>query len=151
MFSFYSLPSSVLDSDKFSTLEAGYLFYYATDAAFDDASSTSSAATAAAGSSTTMKTQHTSLSPAEQQDEQGVTNWAEETPDTKSKLKTRLNHLMQDMLILAKRQNFDVLNCLTVMDNPLFLNEQKFGVGDGMLRFYLFVRNGWAKYPINEA
>jgi glycylpeptide N-tetradecanoyltransferase len=26
------------------------------------------------------------------------------------------------------------------MDNQLFLSEQKFGPGDGFLRFYLFVR-----------
>lgn len=128
MFSFYSLPSSVLDSDKHKILEAGYLFYYATDVIFSHSHE----------GSTRLKT-HTVLTEGEQEDEVGVTNWADESPETKAKLKARLNELMHDMLILAKRQNFDVLNCLTVMDNPLFLNEQRFGVGDGMLRFYLFV------------
>ena len=37
------------------------------------------------------------------------------------------------------------MNCVTVMDNPLFLQEQKFGPGDGFLRFYLF---NWRTKPI---
>lgn len=32
------------------------------------------------------------------------------------------------------------------MDNPLFLQEQKFGPGDGFLRFYLF---NWRVKPIH--
>ena len=30
------------------------------------------------------------------------------------------------------------MNALTMMDNPLFLQEQKFGPGDGQLHYYLF-------------
>ncbi len=30
------------------------------------------------------------------------------------------------------------MNALTLMDNPLFLEEQKFGPGDGQLHYYLF-------------
>ncbi|KAL9124296.1 MAG: hypothetical protein Q9217_006364 [Psora testacea] len=53
-------------------------------------------------------------------------------------LRERLNELMNDALILAKRLNFDVFNALTLLDNPLFLEQQKFGAGDGQLHFYLY-------------
>ncbi|KAL2163341.1 hypothetical protein VTH06DRAFT_5398 [Thermothelomyces fergusii] len=59
-------------------------------------------------------------------------------PDDRSALKARLNALMADALILAKRHNFDVFNALTLMDNSLFLEQQKFGPGDGQLHYYLF-------------
>jgi len=49
-----------------------------------------------------------------------------------------LNALMGDALILANRFNFDVFNALSLMDNSLFLEQQKFGPGDGQLHFYLF-------------
>jgi glycylpeptide N-tetradecanoyltransferase len=35
-FSFYSLPSTVINHPKHNLLEAAYLFYYATDVAFQD-------------------------------------------------------------------------------------------------------------------
>lgn len=35
-FSFYSLPSTIIGSTKYPTLEAAYLYYYAADAAFDE-------------------------------------------------------------------------------------------------------------------
>ncbi|PHH82621.1 hypothetical protein CDD82_5347 [Ophiocordyceps australis] len=59
-------------------------------------------------------------------------------PVDKPALKTRLNALVNDALILAKRHRFDVVNALTLMDNALFLNQQKFGGGDGQLHYYLF-------------
>ncbi|KAH6672284.1 acyl-CoA N-acyltransferase [Halenospora varia] len=63
-------------------------------------------------------------------------------PDfTKADLKLRLNALINDALILAKRFKFDVFNALTLMDNPLFLEQQKFGGGDGQLHYYLFNYN----------
>jgi glycylpeptide N-tetradecanoyltransferase len=31
-----------------------------------------------------------------------------------------------------------VVNALTLLDNPLFLEDQKFGAGDGLLHYYLF-------------
>jgi len=55
-----------------------------------------------------------------------------------AKLKQRLNSLMKDALILAKKAEFDVFNALTLLDNPLFLEEQKFGAGDGSLHYYLY-------------
>ena len=45
---------------------------------------------------------------------------------------------MHDILILAKKDNFHVFNALTLMDNPLFLKEEKFEPGDGKLNYYLF-------------
>ncbi|KAL8393194.1 hypothetical protein RB595_003118 [Gaeumannomyces hyphopodioides] len=60
------------------------------------------------------------------------------TPLDKSALKTRLNALIGDALILAKKHKFDVFNALSLMDNALFLEQQKFGPGDGQLHYYLF-------------
>ena len=34
--------------------------------------------------------------------------------------------------------NFDVFNALTLLDNTLFLVDQKFGAGDGQLHFYIY-------------
>ncbi|OAT06120.1 glycylpeptide N-tetradecanoyltransferase [Blastomyces gilchristii SLH14081] len=53
-------------------------------------------------------------------------------------LKERLLMLMNDVLILAKKERFDVMNALTLHDNPLFLEQLKFGAGDGQLHYYLF-------------
>ncbi|KAK2182853.1 hypothetical protein NP493_333g02028 [Ridgeia piscesae] len=46
--------------------------------------------------------------------------------------------LMQDALIVAKNMGFDVFNALDLMDNKKFLEELKFGVGDGNLQYYLY-------------
>ncbi|KAK7732469.1 glycylpeptide N-tetradecanoyltransferase [Cytospora paraplurivora] len=61
-----------------------------------------------------------------------------QSPFNKPALKTRLNELVHDALILAKRAKFDVFNALSLMDNTLFLEQQKFGPGDGQLHYYLF-------------
>ncbi|OLL24559.1 ABC transporter G family member [Neolecta irregularis DAH-3] len=58
--------------------------------------------------------------------------------DQNKTLQARLQHLMTDTLILAKELGFDVFNALTLLDNPLFLEELKFGMGDGLLNYYLF-------------
>jgi glycylpeptide N-tetradecanoyltransferase len=60
---------------------------------------------------------------------------------SREELGARLNALMNDALILAKRFNFDVFNALTLLDNNLFLEQQKFGAGDGQLHFYLYNYN----------
>ncbi|KAF1934259.1 N-myristoyl transferase [Didymella exigua CBS 183.55] len=92
-FSFYNLESTIIGNKKHDTIKAAYLFYYATEVAFE-------------------------------KDE--------------GKLKTRLNSLMKDALILAKKADFDVFNALTLLDNPLFLEEQRFGAGDGSLHYYMY-------------
>lgn len=60
------------------------------------------------------------------------------TPLDRSAFKARLNQLVGDALIVAKRAKFDVFNALSLMDNALFLEQQKFGPGDGMSHYYLF-------------
>ena len=52
-----------------------------------------------------------------------------------------LKVLMKDALILAKRENQDVFNALNLMQNDSFLEELKFGIGDGNLQYYLY---NWA-------
>ncbi|GAO13675.1 hypothetical protein UVI_02017780 [Ustilaginoidea virens] len=59
-------------------------------------------------------------------------------PPDRPALKARLNGLVNDALILAKRAKLDVFNALSLMDNALFLEQQKFGGGDGQLHYYLF-------------
>lgn len=51
---------------------------------------------------------------------------------------TSLVNLMKDALILAQRENFDVFNALYLMENQSFLDELKFGFGDGELHYYLY-------------
>ena len=53
-------------------------------------------------------------------------------------VKTPLQQLMNDALIVAKQKNFDVFNALDVMENEGFLKELKFGPGDGQLHYYLY-------------
>ena len=59
-------------------------------------------------------------------------------PKATKALKTRLCELIYDACILAKNANMDVFNALTSQDNTLFLDDLKFGPGDGFLNFYLF-------------
>jgi len=49
-----------------------------------------------------------------------------------------LTTLLKDALIFARKNNFDVYNCLDIMDNETFLDELKFGRGDGNLQYYLY-------------
>ncbi|XP_065896529.1 glycylpeptide N-tetradecanoyltransferase 2-like [Dysidea avara] len=52
--------------------------------------------------------------------------------------KHSLLDLMSDALVLAKEENFDVFNALDLMENKSFLEELKFGMGDGHLHYYLY-------------
>ncbi|KIJ41286.1 hypothetical protein M422DRAFT_255796 [Sphaerobolus stellatus SS14] len=61
------------------------------------------------------------------------------------RLKTRLQELISDALIIADQAGFDVFNCLTLMDNNQFLEEFKFGRGDGLLHYYLY---NWRTAPL---
>ena len=49
-----------------------------------------------------------------------------------------LTELMRDCLILAKNEGLDVFNALNLMDNKKFLEELKFGMGDGNLQYYIY-------------
>lgn len=102
-FSFYSLPSTIINHPRHNLLEAAYLFYYASNVAF----------------------------------EPGV--------DESNKLKTRLVDLIGDALIIANQANFDVFNAVTLMDNVSFMDDLKFGAGDGLLNFYLY---NWRTAPL---
>ncbi|KAK9466038.1 acyl-CoA N-acyltransferase [Lipomyces arxii] len=61
-------------------------------------------------------------------------------------LKARLVALFDDALILCKKLGFDVFNALTLLDNSLFLDDLKFGAGDGYLNYYLF---NYKAFPID--
>lgn len=61
------------------------------------------------------------------------------------KYRTRLQALVNDALIVARDVKFDVFNALTLLDNPAFLDDLKFGPGDGFLNFYLY---NWVTGPI---
>ena len=52
--------------------------------------------------------------------------------------KHKIVDLMKDALVLAKQKGFDVFNALDIMDNSEFLQELKFGVGDGHLHYYFY-------------
>ncbi|CAG8550256.1 8886_t:CDS:2 [Funneliformis mosseae] len=52
--------------------------------------------------------------------------------------KGRLQSLMKDALILAKLKSVDVFNCLDLLENQLFIEELKFGPGDGYLNYYMY-------------
>jgi len=50
----------------------------------------------------------------------------------------KLESLVNDALVLAKNEGFDVFNCLAIQDNETFLKNLKFGPGDGKLQYYLY-------------
>ncbi|ORX62820.1 N-myristoyl transferase [Hesseltinella vesiculosa] len=102
MVSFYSLPSTVIGNPKHSTLNAAYLFYYATDKGLPEQKGG-------------------------ELDEQAQATFG-----------NRLNEVMADALVMARKQDFDVFNALHLMDNHTFLSTQKFGSGDGFLNFYVY-------------
>eukprot|EP01089_Gocevia_fonbrunei_P002024 TRINITY_DN1199_c0_g1_i1.p1 TRINITY_DN1199_c0_g1~~TRINITY_DN1199_c0_g1_i1.p1 ORF type:complete len:460 (-),score=101.57 TRINITY_DN1199_c0_g1_i1:29-1408(-) len=52
--------------------------------------------------------------------------------------KTPLNQLTKDALVKATELKYDVYNCLDACDNKSFIDELKFGPGDGSLQYYLF-------------
>lgn len=49
-----------------------------------------------------------------------------------------LVELIGDALIVAKQLDYDVFNALDLMENKNFLEELKFGIGDGDLQYYLY-------------
>lgn len=53
-------------------------------------------------------------------------------------LKDRLLALFKVFLVKVKNAGYDVMNALTVMDNPLFIDALLFKAGDGLLNYNLF-------------
>ncbi|GAA5911604.1 glycylpeptide N-tetradecanoyltransferase NMT1 [Sporobolomyces salmoneus] len=113
-FSLYSLPSTAVKSSPLQSINAAYLFYYAS-------SRTPSTRELGDGSTATK-----------------VVNWKDESEEERMELKERLKGVMGDALVVAQKNGFDVLNALTLQDNSLFLEDLKFGRGDGFLNFYLY-------------
>ncbi|ORZ20164.1 glycylpeptide N-tetradecanoyltransferase 2 [Lobosporangium transversale] len=105
-FSFYSLPSTVINHTTHSTLNAAYCFYYAVQIPDEELSK--------------------------------IADVSEREAARDKAIKDRLTGLMQDALILARQNDFDVFNALNLMDNSLFIDDLKFGPGDGYLHFYLY-------------
>ncbi|KAJ5617998.1 hypothetical protein N7537_003112 [Penicillium hordei] len=58
--------------------------------------------------------------------------------DSTPNLQQRVQGLINDALILAKKARFDVFNALQLQDNDLFLEKLRFSPGDGRLHYYLF-------------
>lgn len=52
--------------------------------------------------------------------------------------RTNINELIHDALVSARNLNFDVFNALDLMENKKFLQDLKFGIGDGNLQYYLY-------------
>ena len=96
--------SSILKANnENSSIRAAYLYYYASESAFQVTS----------GNKKSVK-------------------------QIQETLAARLQALSHDLLVLASKENFHVVNALSLHDNPLFLKEQKFEPGDGRLHYYLF-------------
>ena len=51
---------------------------------------------------------------------------------------TPWTQLMNDALVTAKKAGFDVFNALDLMENKTFLENLKFGIGDGNLHYYIY-------------
>ena len=50
----------------------------------------------------------------------------------------RVKHLFKDMLILAKKEGFDVFNLTEVMQHKHVVDDLLFKVGDGHLKHYFY-------------
>lgn len=61
-------------------------------------------------------------------------------------LKKRLTKTMNDACILAHDAGLDVFNAMSSQENNLFVDELKFGLGDGLLNFYLF---NYKAFPVS--
>lgn len=61
-----------------------------------------------------------------------------------------IQDLMRYALVKARERGFDVFNALDIMDNTQFLQELKFGVGDGYLHYYLYNWNLTSRVPPSE-
>ncbi|KAH3686688.1 hypothetical protein WICPIJ_002332 [Wickerhamomyces pijperi] len=64
--------------------------------------------------------------------------YATDCDENQAALKRRLTDLIGEALIIAKSLGVDVFNCVSCQDNNLFLQDLKFGQGDGILNYYLF-------------
>lgn len=49
-----------------------------------------------------------------------------------------LTELTNDVFVMAKQEGFDVFNALDLMENQAIFEPLKFGIGDGLLHYYLY-------------
>ncbi|KAH7820613.1 putative Protein NMT-1 [Monocercomonoides exilis] len=49
-----------------------------------------------------------------------------------------LTEMVENVLVEGKKIGIDVMNCLDIMMNPMFLKDLKFGPGDGRLNYYVY-------------
>ncbi|PIA16226.1 N-myristoyl transferase [Coemansia reversa NRRL 1564] len=133
-FSFYSLASTALKSEtrlkgvknpppitgrgvsKHKSIDAAYLFYYGTRTDYN-----------------VVLTDEEKKACDSVKKEKALLK-----KKTDELIKQRLVEIIGDALVLAKEADFDVVNCVDMMDNSLFTQDLKFGPGDGYLRYYLF-------------
>jgi glycylpeptide N-tetradecanoyltransferase len=48
------------------------------------------------------------------------------------------DQLIKNALILAKKEGFDVYNCLNLMENATVFEDLHFQIGDGNLNYYMY-------------
>jgi glycylpeptide N-tetradecanoyltransferase len=56
-----------------------------------------------------------------------------------------LQDLTNDVFVMAKQEGFDVFNALDLMENKPIFEPLKFGIGDGLLHYYLY---NWSCAPM---
>lgn len=108
--SFYSLPSSIMKSPKHDTLNAAYLFYYASDAIFSPGGSSDDAARHEAKAKSKLGERLNALSNDMLVVAQNV---------------AMVSASRKEGSKLIQQAGFDVVNALTCLDNNMFLTEQK--------------------------
>lgn len=62
--------------------------------------------------------------------------------------KTPLSQLINDIMVIAYKNNMDVFNCLDIHDNVKFIDILKFSKGSGTLNYYLY---NWITQPIHPS
>lgn len=70
-------------------------------------------------------------------------NWYCTHTHTLSNINTKVQHNydhvhLNGVCLCVPQKGFDVFNALDLMENKVFLEKLKFGIGDGNLQYYLF-------------
>ncbi|OMH79733.1 Glycylpeptide N-tetradecanoyltransferase [Zancudomyces culisetae] len=120
MISFYMLPSTVLSDSKHSHVNCAYLFYYCVNPEPVTVESCQSHGIDPTGLSKTALRSRIKASNSEL-------------------VADRVRTLMTYALGLAKRDaHADVFNCVDMLDNNSFVDQLRFGRGDGFLHYYFY-------------
>lgn len=133
--SFYCLESSVIrnegKTDGSEKVKAAYLFYYASETAFAEKET---------GYKERLKDL---IRDALVEAKKVYENFSLSSSSPRLPALPQISHLLpkqKDLtpVFFSFQAHFDVFNALTLHDNPLFLEELKFGAGDGQLHYYLY-------------